>query len=117
MSFDDNELTSLTWLHNINILPQQKNTVSQNKKNNNEGTFCLESVKTSSEKKNINHLDFSCTVENKSDSSKCISTKSSSISLGQQVEKSSESQPVPERGNSKLFERSRNSKIYTFSRS
>ena len=119
MSFDDNELTSLTWLHNINILPQQKNTVSKNtvnKKNNNEGTFCLQSVKTSSEKKSINQLGSSCTVENQSDSSKCISTNSSSISLGQQLETNCESQPVLICGNNTLSERCRNSKIHTFTR-
>ena len=116
MSFDDNELTSLTWLHTLSILPQDTNTVSQNTKNNNEGTFCLRSPKTSSEKKNINQPDSSCTDKNPSDSSKCASTNSSSISLGQKLEKSSETKPFPIRINTTLAERSPNSKIQTFTR-
>ena len=35
MNPDDNELTSLTWLHNINILPHQSSSVADKVKPNN----------------------------------------------------------------------------------
>lgn len=50
MEIDDNELTSLTWLHSINILPQRSNKVSSKRRNDKSN---LQQSKKSSEKKCI----------------------------------------------------------------
>ena len=51
MNAEDNELTSLTWLHSINILPRESDKVSDKTKT--EG-FCIPPPKHSSEKKDVN---------------------------------------------------------------
>ena len=116
MSSDDNELTSLAWLHTLNILPQHTNTTSKTNKANEEVTFCLRSPKTSSQKKNTNQPGSSCKVKNESNSSNYTSTNSSSIPLGQQLEKHCESQPFTIPVNNTLSEICPNVKIHTFTR-
>ena len=49
MEVDDNELTSLTWLHSINILPPRRNNVSNKRRND---QLKHQSSKKSSEKTN-----------------------------------------------------------------
>ena len=61
MEVDDNELTSLTWLHSINILPQRSNKTSNKRRNDLSST---QLSKKSSEKKNTSGHDISHNVIN-----------------------------------------------------
>ena len=56
MEVDDNELTSLTWLHSINILPQRSNKTSNKRRNDVSST---QLSKKSSEKKNTSGHEIS----------------------------------------------------------
>ena len=73
MEIDDNELTSLTWLHAINILPQRNNNVSSKRKNDKSK---LHHTKKSSEKKHTSDIRTSPTILN---STNC--TKNDNLSL------------------------------------
>ena len=66
MEVDDNELTSLTWLHSINILPQRSNKTSNKRRNDLSST---QLSKKSSEKKNTSGHDISHNVINPNSSS------------------------------------------------
>ena len=59
MEVDDNELTSLTWLHSINILPQRSNKTSNKRRNDLSST---QLSKKSSEKKNTSGHEISHNV-------------------------------------------------------
>ena len=59
MEVDDNELTSLTWLHSINILPQRSNKTSNKRRNDVSSTHLS---KKSSEKKNTSGHEISQNV-------------------------------------------------------
>ena len=54
MEVDDNELTSLTWLHSINILPPRKINISSKRRND---QLKHQSPKSSSEKTNTGVKD------------------------------------------------------------
>ena len=73
MEIDDNELTSLTWLHAINILPQRNNNVSSKRKNDKSKHH---HTKKSSEKKHTSDIRTSPTILN---STNC--TKNDNLSL------------------------------------
>ena len=64
MEIDDNELTSLTWLHSINILPQRSNNVSSKRRNDKSK---LHHTKKSSEKKHTSDIGTSHTNCTKND--------------------------------------------------
>ena len=79
MEIDDNELTSLTWLHSINILPQRSNNVSSKRKNNKSK---LHQTKISSEKKHTSDTRTSPAIVNSTNGNKNenISLQSAQIS-------------------------------------
>ena len=73
MNFNDNELTSLTWLHTINILPQQTNRGSGSDKKN---LLSFPTPLKHSELKIINKEQTNPSISNESDKIKVNSNRS-----------------------------------------
>ena len=108
MNAEDNELTSLTWLHSINILPRESNKVSN--KNKTEG-FCIPSPKNSSEKKDVNQVISNGKRKKDFNSTECISKTTSSLPSSPTIEKSHRLLSSPVDDNNAISERCSNSFI------
>ena len=77
MEVDDNELTSLTWLHSINILPQRSNKTSNKRRNDVSSTHLS---KKSSEKKNTSGHEISHNVAIPNEHNEKLSLRPAQIS-------------------------------------